>query len=44
MRQAMLLLIGHWYNNRESVQIGAAPAEVPMAVDMLLSPHKVWGV
>jgi hypothetical protein len=30
-----LLLIGHWYANRETVVIGAASAEVPFAVEAL---------
>ncbi|KPY88956.1 head-tail connector protein [Pseudomonas syringae pv. tagetis] len=34
--QAVLLMVGHWYANREAVVIGGAPAEVPLAVDRLL--------
>lgn len=37
---AMLLLIGHWYANRESVVIGTITAEVPMAVDALICPYR----
>ena len=33
--QAVKLLVGHWYANREAA--GAALAETPMAVDMILS-------
>ncbi len=36
VQQAVLLLVGHWYANREAVVIGGAPAEVPLAVDRLL--------
>lgn len=36
IEQAMLLLVGHWYANREAVVVGAAPAAVPLAVDRLL--------
>lgn len=43
MRQAMLLLIGHWYAHRESVS-DFQTFEAPQAVGMLLAPHKVWGV
>jgi hypothetical protein len=33
--QAVKLLVGHWYQNREAV--GAAMAETPLAFDMILS-------
>lgn len=36
-RQAMLLLIGHWYENREAIATtGAVPKEVPFGVNALL--------
>lgn len=35
-KQAMLLLIGSWYENREAVNIGKVAAPVPFAVDALL--------
>jgi Phage gp6-like head-tail connector protein len=38
MRQAMLLLIGHWYSRREAVAAGAA-VELPLAVDALLASY-----
>ena len=44
IKQAMLLLIGHWYENREAVVVGQIPATLPIALDALLGPHKVWGV
>ncbi|MCP1314386.1 MULTISPECIES: head-tail connector protein [unclassified Halomonas] len=40
---ALLLLIGHWYENRESA--AAAPLQkVPMSVDMLLEPYRIHTV
>lgn len=42
IRQAILLLIGHWYENREAVVIGATPSEVPLAVGSLIAPYRVY--
>jgi uncharacterized phiE125 gp8 family phage protein len=43
IRQAMLLLIGHWYENREAVTIGAvASIKLELAVKALLNQSKVW--
>jgi len=39
LRQAMLMLIGHWYENRESVVIGTITAPVPQAYEWLISNH-----
>jgi uncharacterized phiE125 gp8 family phage protein len=41
IRQAILLLVGHWFANREAVNAGAAPSELPMGVEALLFPHRV---
>ena len=38
--QAILLLVGHWYANREEVVIGAAANQVPMGVNALLWTRK----
>ena len=40
IRQGALLLIGHWYANRESVVIGTITADLPMATDALWKPHR----
>jgi uncharacterized phiE125 gp8 family phage protein len=42
LRQAILLLVGHWYENRETVVIGQAPSELPMAVASLIAPFRVF--
>ena len=44
IKQAALLMIGHWYANRETVAIGVSVAELPMAVHALLSPYRRVGV
>lgn len=42
IRHAMLLLVGHWYANRETVSIGNVAADLPWAVEALLSPLRLW--
>lgn len=44
LRAAMLLMIGHLFENRQSVIVSASRAtaiEVPQAVEMLIAPYKV---
>lgn len=42
IKQAMLLLIGHWFENREAVSLERSVAiVVPMAVGALLFPYKI---
>lgn len=36
VEQAVLLLVGHWYANREAVVTGVTSMAVPLAVDRLL--------
>lgn len=36
VEHAILLLVGHWYANREAVVVGNSPTAVPLAVDRLL--------
>ncbi|MDU4436551.1 MAG: head-tail connector protein [Pluralibacter gergoviae] len=43
IRVAMLLLTGHWYANREAVS-PASVNTVPLAVDALLQPYRIYGV
>lgn len=42
IRAAMKLLIGHWYANREAVNIGNITSELPLAVASLLWPYKAF--
>lgn len=41
-RHAMRLLIGSWYNNREGMDLGSAPAAIAGPIRMLLDPLKKW--
>lgn len=40
IEQGALLLIGHWYANRESVVVGVSGSALPMATDRLWSPFR----
>jgi uncharacterized phiE125 gp8 family phage protein len=44
IKQALLLLVGHWYEHREAVSDGGREAELPMAVDSLLWMHRVMEI
>lgn len=41
-KQAILLMVGHWYENREAVNIGNTVNTLPMAVDALLLSDRGW--
>lgn len=40
IRQALLLLVAHWYENREPVEIGATATIIPGSVSALLSLYR----
>lgn len=35
IQQAMLLLIGHWYQNRSDIELGTIATQIPKAADVL---------
>jgi uncharacterized phiE125 gp8 family phage protein len=41
IRQAMLLMIGHWYEHREAVITGSISSELPLTAKALLAPYRV---
>lgn len=41
IRQAIKILVGHWYENREPVVIGAGVNNVPMSVESLLWANRI---
>jgi len=44
LRQAILFLVAHWYNNREPVAVATIASNVPFTVDAILSLHRVVAV
>ncbi|MFZ1874881.1 MAG: head-tail connector protein [Chania sp.] len=44
VKAAMLLLVGHWYANREAVNIGNVTSSIPFAVESLLQPYRIYGL
>ena len=40
VRQAILLTVGHFYSNRESVIVGTSAMELPQAAQALLFPYR----
>ena len=41
LKIAALLLVGTWYENRESVITGISAQELPMAYKMLIRPYRI---
>lgn len=39
---AVLLMAGHLYANREAVVVGTISAALPLSVQFLLAPYRVW--
>ena len=42
LRRAVLVLVAHWYENREAIAAPNAGAPVPLGVQSLLSPHRLF--
>jgi uncharacterized phiE125 gp8 family phage protein len=40
--QAVLLLVGHYYENRENSISGTITGSIEMAAEALCAPHRVW--
>jgi len=41
LQQALLLLIGHWYENRQEVVVGTVSARVSLAADQLIRDYVI---
>lgn len=44
IRQAILMLAAHWYQNRETVNVGNIVSTMPFAVSALIAPYRRVGV
>ncbi|WP_374446964.1 head-tail connector protein [Providencia sp.] len=44
VKNAMLLLIGQWYENREATNIGNITSTLPFATEALLQPYRIYGL
>jgi len=42
IKQAILLVIGHFYENRQEYIVGQTIAKIPLAAESLLYPYHVW--
>lgn len=40
--QAMLMVAGHWYANREATLVGVTAQEVPLGVTDLINGYRDW--
>lgn len=42
VKQATLLMVGHWYRSRQAVVVGTIASQLPLGVDALLSTSRSW--
>ncbi|MBW4236635.1 MULTISPECIES: head-tail connector protein [Enterobacteriaceae] len=44
IEMAMLMLIAHWYTNRETVSTGSTTSALAFSTEALLQPYRIYGV
>lgn len=44
IEMAMLMLIAHWYANRETVSVGGTSSALDFSTEALLQPYRIYGV
>jgi hypothetical protein len=44
LKHAMMLMAGHFYNNRESTIIGVGVNKIPYGFEYLVNPYKNWTI
>lgn len=42
LKQAVLMVVGHFYENREASLIGISAEEVPFGVRDIIDQHRAW--
>jgi hypothetical protein len=42
LEQAVLMLAGHWYENREATLVGVTAQELPLGVAEIVREHREW--
>ncbi|WP_024587626.1 head-tail connector protein [Aliihoeflea sp. 2WW] len=43
LREAILQLVGHLYENREAMLIGISAEELPLGFREIIDQHRAWG-
>ncbi len=44
IRLGLLMLIGHWYANRETVNVGNITSVLSFSTEALLQPYRIYGL
>lgn len=44
VKMAMLMLIAHWYTNRETVSTGSTTSVLAFSTEALLQPYRIYGL
>lgn len=42
LREAILMLAAHFYENREAVLVGVGASPLPFGYEHLINPHRKW--
>lgn len=42
LKQAVMMLVGHWYENRETSLVGFTSSETPFGFWDLIGPHRAY--
>ena len=44
IKQAILMIVAHWYEHRETVVVGTGAVDIPLGANALLSPFRRVGL